>query len=53
MLFRLDSAQVALAVEQANAALASSKVQADSAQTLFERVKALRERGAATPTPDE
>jgi RND family efflux transporter MFP subunit len=49
VLFRLDSAQVALAVEQANAALNSAKVQASSAQTLFDRVKALRERGAATP----
>jgi RND family efflux transporter MFP subunit len=49
VLFRLDSAQVALAVEQANAALNSAKVQAASAQTLFDRVKALRERGAATP----
>ena len=49
VLFRLDSAQVELAVEQARAALASSKVQAESAQTLFERVAALRERGAATP----
>ncbi|MFT3926460.1 MAG: efflux RND transporter periplasmic adaptor subunit [Myxococcales bacterium] len=49
LLFRLDSAQVELAIEQAKAALASAKVQADSAQTLFDRVKALRERGAATP----
>lgn len=49
VLFRLDSAQVALAVEQANAALSSAKIQADSAQTLFERVRALHERGAATP----
>jgi RND family efflux transporter MFP subunit len=49
VLFRLDSAQIALAVEQANAALASAKVQTASAQTLFDRVKALREHGAATP----
>jgi RND family efflux transporter MFP subunit len=49
VLFRLDSAQVELAIEQAKAALAAAKVQAQSSQTLFERVKALHERGAATP----
>lgn len=49
VLFRLDSAQAALAVRQASAALDSAKVQVDGAQVQFDRVKALRERGAATP----
>jgi RND family efflux transporter MFP subunit len=49
VLFRLDSAQVELAVDQANAALASAKVQADAAQIQFDRVKTLRDHEAVTP----
>jgi RND family efflux transporter MFP subunit len=49
LLFRLDSVQVALAVDQAKAAVASANVQASAAQTEFDRIKALRERGSVTP----
>lgn len=49
VLFRLDSVQVGLAVDQANAGVASAKVGASAAQTEFDRIKALRERGSVTP----
>jgi RND family efflux transporter MFP subunit len=49
VLFRLDSVQVGLAVDQANAALASAKVGASAAQTEYDRIKTLRERGSVTP----
>lgn len=46
LLFKLDSVQVALAVEQARLAVASAQVQLDSAQTDHQRIAALRERGS-------
>lgn len=49
VLFRQDSAQAAIAVEQARAALATVQVQVDAAQLDFDRTKALRERGSVAP----
>ena len=49
VLFRLDSVQAALAVEQARAAVTTVQVQVDAAQLDFDRTKALRERGSVAP----
>jgi RND family efflux transporter MFP subunit len=49
VLFRLDSAQAVLAVEQARAAVATVQVQLDAAQLDYDRTKALRERGSVPP----
>jgi RND family efflux transporter MFP subunit len=46
ILFRLDSVQAGLAVDQARAAVATVQVQVDAAQLDFDRTKALRERGS-------
>jgi len=46
VLFRLDSIQAALAVDQARAAAATVQVQVDAAQLDFDRTKSLRERGS-------
>jgi RND family efflux transporter MFP subunit len=46
VLFRLDSVQAGLAVEQARAAAATVQVQVDAAQLDYDRTKALRERGS-------
>jgi RND family efflux transporter MFP subunit len=46
VLFKQDSIQAALAVDQARAALATVQVQVDAAQLDFDRTKALRERGS-------
>lgn len=49
LLFRLDSAQAALAVEQAKAALASAQVSLDSAKLDFDRAKSLHEKASISP----
>jgi RND family efflux transporter MFP subunit len=46
VLFRQDSVQAALAVDQAKAAVATVQVQVDSAKLDYDRTKALRERGS-------
>jgi RND family efflux transporter MFP subunit len=49
LLFRLSGANQALAVKQAQAALASAMVGQTTAKTEFDRIKALHERGSVAP----
>jgi RND family efflux transporter MFP subunit len=49
VLFRLDSVQAGLSVDQARAAVATVQVQVDAAKLDHDRTKALRERGSVPP----
>ncbi|MBN1652342.1 MAG: efflux RND transporter periplasmic adaptor subunit [Deltaproteobacteria bacterium] len=49
LLFRLDTANQVLALTQSEAALSSAMVAESTAQTEFQRINALRERGSISP----
>ncbi len=49
LLFRIDSRQASLAVEQAKTAVAAAKVSRDAAKLDYTRTKELSERGAIAP----